>query len=230
MIEDADYFPNDEEGQRRLLLSLKTKLENYETELQLTAADITGAVTRSELFDYLINQAALLEDGKTAFNKAKEIIIDGKIGEPVPTFPKIELPVPPTLTVGIIKQTRKLVRRIKEAEGYTDAIGKDLGIVKPDADGGSAENIVPALANRGVAGFGIETSFLKRGMDGLRLEYRHKGGSWQLATIALSSPVIYNITPQTPGFAEQLEIRAIYMKKNATFGQYSPSYTVVIAP
>jgi hypothetical protein len=225
-----DWFPNDQEGQRLLLLSLKTKLENYTTELELSATDISGAVTRSELFDYLVNQAAMLEDAKVAFNKAKETIIKGEIGEPAPTFPKIELPAPPTLTVGIIKQTRKLVRRIKEANGYTQAIGEDLGIVKPGSDGGSKESLVPALANRSLPGFMLETSFLKKGMGGLRLEYRYKGGDWQLATIALSSPVTYNIAPQTAGVAEQVEIRAIYMEKNATVGQYSPSYTLVIAP
>lgn len=63
----------------------------------------------------------------------------------------------------------------------------------------------------------------------MRLEYRHKGGNWQLATIALSSPVVYNITPQAVNAAEQIEIRAIYMEKNAITGQYSPSHTVIIA-
>lgn len=230
MEEERDYFPTDQEGIRLLLLSLKTKLENYTVPLGLTAADITGAVTRSELFDYLIDNAAMLEDGKQAFNQAKDAIINGEIGAPAPTFPVIDVPAPPTLTVGIIKQTRKLVRRIKEASGYTKAIGEDLGIVKPKSDGISPENLVPAFANRGVANFGIETSFLKQGTDGLRIEYRHKGGVWQLATIALSSPVVFNIAPQTAGAAEQIEIRAIYMKKNATVGQFSPSYTVVIAP
>lgn len=230
MNEDADYFPGDEEGQRLLLLSLKTKLENYETELGLTAADIAGAIQRSELFDYLINQAAMLEDAKVAFNQAKKTIISGEIGEPAPTLPKIELPLPPTITVGIIKQTRKLVRRIKEAPGYTQAIGEDLGIVRQSTGDGSTDNLVPALANRSLPNFTLETAFVKQGTDGLRIEYRHKGAGWQLATIALSSPVIYNVAPQTAGVAEQIEIRAIYMVKNSTVGQYSPSYTLVIAP
>jgi hypothetical protein len=230
MEEQREYFPTDQEGIRLLLLSLKTKLENYEAELGLTAADITGAVTRSELFDYLINNAAMLEDAKTAYNEAKNTIIRGEIGAPAPTFPKIELPPPPTMTVGIIKQTRKLVRRIKDAPGYTAAIGEDLGIVKPDSDGISPDDLVPMLANRSLQNFALETAFQKQGTDGLRIEYRYKSGDWQLATIALSSPVVYNITPQTAGVAEQIEIRAIYMKKNATVGQYSPSYTLVIAP
>jgi hypothetical protein len=105
-----------------------------------------------------------------------------------------------------------------------------LGIVKPDSDGIAPENLVPALANRSLPNFALETSFLKQGTDGLRIEYRQKGGNWQLATVALSSPVVYNITPQAAGTAEQIEIRAIYMEKNALVGQYSPSYTLVIAP
>ena len=78
--------------------------------------------------------------------------------------------------------------------------------------------------------FVLEVEFRKYGLDGLRVEFRYKNGDWQLAATLMSSPGVFNIEPTTPGNAQQIEIRAIFLEKNQPYGSFSPIYTAVIAP
>lgn len=232
MSEDnKDYFPNDEEGIRQLLLSLKTKTPNYKTQLELSPAMLQAFADRSDLYEFMVDNSALLEDTKIAFNTAKNRVINGNPGETVPALPTINVPAPPVaLTVGIVKATRKDIAKMKLADGYTPEIGEDLGIVKTKSTGKPAEEFFPEVRLRTLQNYKIEATFQKRGMSALRFEFRRKGGAWQKSETALASPFVFEIAPANAGEAEQIEIRAIYLNKNTPFGEYSPTYSMVIAP
>lgn len=231
MEDNTDYFPTDEAGTRQLLLSLKTKAPNYRTQLDLSTAKLQEFADRSDLYEFLIDNSELLENSKEAFSTAKDIIVNGTPGTTIPVLPSITVPVPPVaLMVGIIKSTRKDVAKMKLADGYTAEIGIDLGIKKAPGESISPENFAGEAKLRTLTDYQVEGVYKKKGMSGMRFEYRRKGGAWQVATNALGSPVVFRITPTTPGEAEQIEIRVIYLDKNTPFGQYSPTYSVVIAP
>ena len=105
-----------------------------------------------------------------------------------------------------------------------------LGIVSPDEAGLSPETTAPDVKFHTMPNFALEAEFRKYDLDALRVEFRHKGGNWQLAAILTSSPGVFNVVPNETGNAEQIEIRAIFIEKNQNFGIFSPIYTVVIQP
>jgi hypothetical protein len=229
--EETDYFPTDEAGIRQLLLSLKTKAPTYKVLLELTDAKLQEFSDRSDLYEFLIDYSELLDNTKVGFNTAKDIIVNGDPKASIPVLPSLTVPAPPVdLLVGIIKLTRKDIAKMKLASGYSPEIGEDIGFIKQKAAPASPDTFVPTLELLALIAYHIQVTFKRRGMSGLRIEFRRKGGEWQRAETAFASPFTFAISPATLGDAEQIEIRAIYMKGNETFGQYSPSYTISIAP
>ena len=65
-------------------------------------------------------------------------------------------------------------------------------------------------------------------MDGMRIEYRPKGGNYSTAAYFTNTPGSIQITPGTPGEPESGTIRAVYLKKNAEYGEFSPEYPVTV--
>ena len=69
-----------------------------------------------------------------------------------------------------------------------------------------------------------------QGMDAMRVEYQRKGASiWSIAAFVTKLPAEFTITPATPGDPESGHIRAIFIKKNEEFGNFSPDYPVTVA-
>lgn len=161
-----------------------------------------------------------------------DLIANGETGAPQPDLPQWALPPNPPANIapGFRKKIRSLARQIKANPIYTPADGALLGIVSPEEGGRNPEDTTPELKLRSVSNYGVEVDFRKYGLDAVRIEIRHKAGTWQLAAILTNSPGIFNVIPTTPGDAEQIEVRAVFLVKNQPFGNYSPIYTVVIQP
>lgn len=160
-------------------------------------------------------------------------IVRGDLGAPQPTQPIWELPSnpPPFVSPGINKRIREIAASIKAQKSiYTRADGELLGIVTPEEAGFNEMEFTPEVRLRSLSNYAVEADFRKYGLDALRIEYRHKNGNWQLAAILTSSPGVFNVVPTTFGNAEQIEVRAVFVVKNQIFGNYSPSYTIVIQP
>jgi len=166
-------------------------------------------------------------------NEYTDGIANGAAGSPPPTDPAWALPADPPANVppGVKARIREIAATIKAQKSiYTTADGDLLGIIPPDEANRNPSDFTPDLKLRSLANFALEAECRLFGLDGLRIEYRHKGGEWQLAAFLTSNPGVFNIHPQVAGQAEQLEIRAVYIEKNANYGNYSPIYTVVIQP
>lgn len=160
-------------------------------------------------------------------------IVRGDLGAPQPTQPIWELPSnpPPFVSPGINKRIREIAAGIKAQKSiYTQADGELLGIVTPEEGGRIAEDYTPELRLRSMSNFAVEVDFRKYGLDALRVEFRRKNGQWQQAAIFTNSLGIFNVVPNVAGDAEQIEVRAVFIVKNQIFGNYSPSYTIVIQP
>jgi len=161
-----------------------------------------------------------------------EGIVNGESGAPPPTEPVWALPPNPPANIGtgLKKKLRSIARQIKANSLYTKSDGELLGIISPEEAGLAPENTAPQFTVRSMPNYAVETDFRKYGMDALRIEFRHKGGNWILAAILTSSPGVFNIIPSVSGDAEQIEVRGIFLLKNQPFGNYSPTYNVVIQP
>jgi hypothetical protein len=66
-------------------------------------------------------------------------------------------------------------------------------------------------------------------MDALRVEYAPKGGNFSTVAFLTTTPGGFQITPGTPGQPEKGHIRAVYIKKNEVYGNYSADYPVTVS-
>lgn len=155
---------------------------------------------------------------------------DSSLDPPAPIDFKLSSEAPPEVPPGIEFRTRALRRETVNSSNYAVADGLLLGFQRPEAPGGDLTELAPELSFRTLADFSVEATFSKKGTDAVRFEFRRKGGEWQPLGDKASSPATLQIPPHTAGQAEQVEIRAIFLKKYAPVGNYSATYAVVIAP
>lgn len=222
-------FPNTEPEINLLLQSLAVNLGSFKSILPVANADIDFITTAAANFQYLINTAPQVSDAKEAYTKFKDAYFNGspKDSAPaVPTFPSIAVPNP--ATVGLITESKAIIKRIKAAPGYTEVIGEALGLV----DGGSApmptDELTAALSLKSLSGSRVEVSFSKQGQDAMRVDFQRSGSTdWNLAGIYTASPGIHDepsVQPESRGY------RGTLLKRNVPVGNESPIYTVVTTP
>ena len=162
-----------------------------------------------------------------------EATANGELGSPATTAPTWSLPdgVPDDVPPGIKKRIREIANRIKDQKSiYTLADGELLGIVTGEETGKPEADYAPTMKITQMSQYHLEFEFRKEGLDAVRFEFRRKGGAWQPVGDSAKSPTDFMITPETPGEAEQIEIRAVFLKDYQPFGSYSPIYTATVAP
>jgi hypothetical protein len=193
----------------------------------------TGNVEKDNLWvQYWVQAKVAAKAQDKQLTDFVDAIANGETGTPQPGSPTWALPAgePANVLPGVKKRIRSLARQIKAKPAYTVADGALLGIISPEEATLSPETTAPELKCRPMSNFAVEIEFRKYGFDALRVELKHKSGAWQLASILTTSPGVFNAIPQTPGDAEQIEVRGIFLMKNQPFGIYSPIYTTVIQP
>lgn len=221
-------FPNTEPEINLLLQSLAANLAKFKSILPVLTADIDFIVAAAANFQYLINTTPQVSDAKESFTKLKDAYFNGSVADKppnVPTFPTIAIPNP--ATVGLITETKAIIKRIKAAPGYTEVIGEALGLV----DSGSnpiVDILTASLKLKSLSDSRVEISFSKQGQDAMRVEFKRKGETkWSLADVYTSSPGIHDDPSDDP---ESREYKGVLIKKNAEVGNTSPTYTVVTTP
>lgn len=105
-----------------------------------------------------------------------------------------------------------------------------MGIEGAQDAAADPSTFTPDYTLKTLANFELEVSFRKLGMDALKFQFRYKGGDWQSAGFLVTSPGVLSIPPSTPGIGEQIEVRAVYIRKNDEVGNYSDAKSAFIAP
>jgi hypothetical protein len=137
--------------------------------------------------------------------------------------------LPSGATYGIIDELREIVENWKTRPGYTLAIGEDLRIVGNEVTPISG-SIAPTLSVETKTNYVVKLSGKMQSMNAVRIEYQRKGAeNFSLVGVLTSLPGELAITPQTPNEPEAGHIRAVYIKKNEPFGDYSPDYPVTVS-
>lgn len=134
--------------------------------------------------------------------------------------------VPP----GIEKFIRDIRREVVGSTNYAKADGDAMGFEAATTTPDDPSTMKPDFAAETQVNFALKITFRKFGMDGQRFEYRHKGGNWLPAGTLLVSGGLISIAPQTPGTAEQIELRSFFIQGNDNVGQVSDTKTATIAP
>ena len=140
---------------------------------------------------------------------------------------------PPEVPPGVEDRVYKIADQILGDMDYAAADGELVGI--ETAPGTQApmqpgDPVSPDSTFVTLADFAIQATFRLKGNSGVRFQYRYKGGPWLPAGTLLGSPGSFTVAPQVAGVAEQIELRAIFLRGNVEVGVYSAAKTAFIAP
>jgi hypothetical protein len=198
----------------------------HSTTLGFTAAEAAALQNDAAMFDYLVANLIPATKGLVQSRTAyKELIKNGPIGSTggeVPAAPPLGT-LPATVAPGIIPRLQQLIRRIKAAPNYTEAIGQSLDII--DAKGNAPEDEADAKPSPKaipLPNSEVKIEFNKRGFDAVAIEGRRQGEvEWTKLGVDAFSPYIDSRPPTTPGRAEVREYRVRYLKHDEAVGEWS---------
>lgn len=234
-------LPRKESEANLVCQNIAAKLGDYQTTLGLSAGDVSRAVNNATVFQYLLNVAPQFEAAKRQFSTYKDEILNGEPNAPTPDTPEYTVPQMANTTIvssGIIKWTNNLIERIKRADGYTSDIGKDLGIADDSKPGGGIgehgadfeQTLKTTLKGMALANDTVQIAFNKQGLPAVRIQMRRGAAQeWINVGDAFTSPLI-DAAPSIGGNPERREYRAVYLKDNQPFGQWSDIITVYTTP
>jgi hypothetical protein len=106
------------------------KLSNYTTTLNLTADEIASSVADAAYLAWVVNGMVNAEDNHRQWTAFKDLMRYGPANLTTTAPIGVVLPAPPdTVAPDIQLRFSSQVARIKKHPNYTDAIGKELGII-----------------------------------------------------------------------------------------------------
>ena len=197
-----DFVPSTDEGKVAWATKLKEKVQLYGADLGLTPAEITAVVADC---DAIINAVNLANSTKGIYDNAvqsKNLTVKSKVAN-----------------------TRNFAKDLKRKPDYTDAIGKEMGLVMEGA-GFDASQYKPKLAAKNYPGH-VKLSFTKKGAEGVNLFARIKGsGEWVKLGYFLYSPVDDSRPLVVANKPESREYMCIGVKKDHEVGYESDIVSV----
>lgn len=143
---------------------------------------------------------------------------------PVPALDAMPTPVAPN----IFGRMSKLIATIKNAPGYTEAIGKDLDIIAPEAPKPDEEALKPTV-KLAVVALGVLLKWSKQGNRRLNLYIevdRHDGLGWRFLAVDTEPDYVDTLKPTGPA---QWTYRAQYRLGDEPMGQWSDQATIAVA-
>ena len=123
---------------------------------------------------------------------------------------------------------KAVVQRIKSNLAYTEADGKDLGIIGEEQTL-DLINIKPALSTRLAAGGRPEVVWTKQGMDGIEIYVSRDGAAYALLAFDTRPNYIDTFALPALGSSSIWKYRAIYRYRDAQVGQWSDEVSVTVA-
>lgn len=213
---------------------------NFNTQFQIVAASLglaseTGTVQNdNDVMQFLVDVFVQMDAFKEAMRQYRIIITQGNIGEPTPDLPPMpNFVLPKIIPTGMFERLNDLRERILVAPNYTDEIGALLGIL-PQTPG----SISPADVKIKIKAFAAATTYIftlvtaERGEAMMWDVYvlRKGAAGWEKIGTYSGKSADIQVTPTTPGEAEQMQVRAQGRKNNQNYGQPSDPVYVTVNP
>jgi hypothetical protein len=221
----TSYLPTTEADKLLWLNNFAAKFSTHAVSLGFVAADATAITNDAAMFAYLTNLVETFTTAKEQRVQYKNLIKDGPIGMVAGALPAIPVvpAAPAAVAPGIFPRIAQVVQRIKSHPGYTEAIGKDLGIIGAEKkmDFGVMKPVIKLVLKGGQ----VEVQWAKGDADSIRIEVDRGSGSWQFLSID-SVPHYTDTTPVTA--ANTWKYRAIYIVSDEPVGQWSDVVGIVV--
>ena len=212
------------------MTNFKKKISNYETILPLTAAQVAAAEALCDAFIGAFSSTEAAKQSMLSMTQWREEVFYGKPeGAAAPAAPVFPVVGAVAYTLGVVTQFFALRDLIVASPGYTDAIGEDLGIVSSQSNAPlNPATTQPVFKTVSVNGNTVNVHGSMQGFDAMRVEYAPKNGSFRTVAFLTNTPGGFQVTTTTPNQPETGHIRAVYIKKNAEFGNFSADYPVTV--
>lgn len=210
--------------------NLKNRIDDNAQALDLSAAQVANAIAICDTFIAAVSVTDSCKQVMQGMKQWRDAVLDGEpVGTAAPQAPVFPVVGPVTYTLGVVKQLFKLRDMIVSLPGYTMAIGEDLGIVGAEITPPEPSEMAPVFKSVRTSGTTVTLTGSMHGMDAMRVEYAPANGSFSTVGFATNTPVVVNITPTNPNQPENGQIRAVFIKKNSPFGNFSANYPVTIS-
>lgn len=229
MTPSSKWFPTNLQDRAAWFQNFVTQFTPLATMLGFSASEVADITNDNADFQSIAATTVELEAFASAVRQFRITLTEGDIGDPQPQFPAENFSPPPNARpAGMFERIDDYVKRIRTAAAYTPEIGAALGIIpSPPPPPGPVQ---PDLKVTTSTGFKIAVAGSMKSMDAIRVEYQRNGASgWSLAAFLTKMPGEFTITPATTGEPEAGRIRAIFIKKNAETGSFSPEYPVTVS-
>ena len=217
-MKKTPYLPSSDKDKVIWLNNFAGKFAALAAQFGFTAADVTAVNNDAAMFAWLI---ALIETFTTAKEERvhyKNLIRSGAIGSAVGTVPVAPVvpAAPAAAPAGIFPRLAKMVQQIKGKSNYTEAIGKDLGIIGAEQTLDTA-GMKPVLTLV-LKGGQVEIQWAKGNADGVRIDADRDGKGFLF--LAVDTVPHYTDTAAITG-AAVWKYRAMYLLSDEPVGQWS---------
>ena len=142
----VSYLPHGDADRVIWLGNFKSKLPTYASLVGITATEVTNTANDYAMYKYVLDLLELYKQTTHNVVAYKELLkhTNGQqhLGA-IPTLPVLAA-APTAVAEGMFERIAGLVKRIKGHPSYTDAMGKDLGIIAP-VQSIDAETLQPVL-------------------------------------------------------------------------------------
>lgn len=218
--------------QAAMFQNIKGKIAGYTAVLPLTAAQETRIILICNIFIACYDYVEAMRATTSSLIEWRDGIFTGvptgTAAPAAPAYSAVSMPV--GAFRGIITEFKDLREFIVASPGYTEAIGEDLMIVGEEITTPSAPTVQPSLNVTTAPGYIVNIAGSMQGYDAMRIEYQRAGSTaWNIAAFATKMPANFTVSPAAGGQPENGRIRAIFVQKNADFGNYSPEYPVTVS-
>jgi hypothetical protein len=124
------YLPDDEASRVLWLNNFVLKLATYAATLNIPAAEVTEITNAAALYSFTVNRKRQFAQYAADLVAYCKLLANGKATDNIATYPVPPAlgAVPPLVLAGLFKRVASIAARAKKHPGYTEAIGKDLGI------------------------------------------------------------------------------------------------------
>jgi len=228
-----DVIPRNNTHMAAWLLHFAAKIDAHASTVSAAADDIKALKADALMVEWIIKAAPSVRSSGQQFTSFKDDLLDGPTGGAplaAPVAPSVSAP-PPAVPTGVIPRTRGFMQRIKNAVGYTQAIGQDLGIVASVADLAADSTAKPAFRATAQPHSENRLDWVKGSHSGVLVQGRRPGeDGWSDLGRDNYSPYVDGRPPLKLGTSETREFRMRYFDKDTEVGEWSDVVSVVTIP
>jgi len=230
MTARKNWLPQQKNSQIAWMQNFSVKIPGHRVALGLTAEQITEAQLLAMEFVAIMSEADQCQITMKAVNEWRDEVIWGPYanttGKPAPLF--LTIPAP-TVNTGIYEQLSRFRDLCMAQPGFTTDIGEDVGFLGQQIAPRPPSEVTPDLRVSTAAGYTVTLTGSIQGCEAVKVQYARKGGDFADIGFLTNMPGSVTITPASPGNPESGHVRAVFVRKNENFGNFSPDYPVTIS-